>query len=70
MNYKVYYLPFPETIRGAVHLCKNGDYIIGINEKLSRDEAAKTLRHELHHIRKNHFFDPRQLDAIEAEADG
>ncbi len=67
-NYKVYYLDFPEDVHGCVRLCDNGSYIIGINSALSDAEKEKTLRHELEHIRRDHFHDPRPIREIEREA--
>lgn len=67
--YKVYYLPFPETINGNVCLCPDGNYIIGINESQDADARAAVLVHELEHIRQGHFFTDKPLREIEAEAD-
>lgn len=68
-NYKVYYLDFPEDVRGCVRLLDDGSYIIGINKALSDQDKEKTLRHELAHIRLDHFHDPRPIWEIEAEAE-
>lgn len=69
MNYRIVYLPFPDTVRGCVRLLDNGRYIIGINSALSDAEKEETVRHELEHIRHDHFRDPRPIREIEAEAD-
>jgi hypothetical protein len=68
MNYRIVYLPFPEDVRGCVRLMDDGSYIIGINSALSDAEKEKTLRHELEHIRRDHFHDPRPIWEIEREA--
>lgn len=68
MKYKIVELPFPETVRGCVRLLDDGSYIIGINSALSDAEKEKTLRHELEHIRRDHFHDPRPISEIEREA--
>ena len=65
----IYYLPFPDTVNGAVHLRPDGSYIIGINENLDADARAAVLDHELEHIRQGHFFTDKPLREIEAEAD-
>ena len=66
--YRVAYLPFPDTVRGCVHLCDDGSYIIGINQALTDQERRKVLQHELEHIKRDHFHDPRTIEKIEAEA--
>lgn len=68
MNYQIVCLPFPETVRGCVRLLDDGSYIIGINEALTDEEKADTLRHELEHIRRDHFHDTRSIREIEREA--
>ena len=68
MNYRIVYLPFPEDVHGCVRLMDDGSYIIGINSALSDAEKEKTLRHELEHIRRDHFHDPRPISEIEREA--
>lgn len=70
MDYRIVYLPFPDTVRGCVQLLDNGKYIIGINSALSDAEKEETLRHELVHIQNDHFHDPRPIQEIEAEAAG
>ena len=69
MKYKTVELPFPETVRGCVRLMDDGSYIIGINSALSDAEKEKTLRHELEHIRRDHFKDKRTVQEIEREAE-
>lgn len=45
----------PATIRGFVQEDEAGNYTIFINEVLSPEAQAKTLQHELDHIKKNHL---------------
>jgi len=67
-NYKVYYLDLPEDVRSVSGLFDDGSYIIGINQALSDHDKEKTLRHELAHIRLDHFHDTRPIREIETEA--
>jgi hypothetical protein len=69
MTYKVVYVDLPLAVHGAVTLLDDGSHLIVINDTLEDAEKQKTLRHELEHIRLDHFHDPRPIWEIEAEAD-
>lgn len=67
--YHVHYLPLFDDIHGAVTRTRSGVFIVIIDDRLNDEEKAKTLHHELAHIRLGHLTDTRPLDQIEAEAD-
>lgn len=68
--FKVITKPMDCDFRGAV-FCKtesDGDYYtIVINENLSEEAKAKTLKHEIEHIVCDDFHSDRPLNEIEAE---
>ena len=74
MHYRasVKYIPFPVdvgTIDGAVTELKQGEYLILIDSRVSPAERMKALLHETAHLLYNHFYDPRSIREIEAEAE-
>jgi len=68
MNYDVVFLPFPDDVYGCIHLRKDGSYLIGINAALPDDVKARAIEHELEHIKRGHFDDPRPVMELEDEA--
>lgn len=62
---------FP-TLRvyGATALDENGDYNIFIDERLSNDMKLETYKHEVLHIKKNHFNTGISAMDAEYEIDG
>ena len=65
---RIRYLPLPDDIRGMAKW-SSGGYLVVINSNLSADEQAKTIEHELNHIRLNHFDSDADIMTLEAEAD-
>jgi hypothetical protein len=69
----VRYQQMPYTIPAVTVLDDNGDYNIYINPILSIYGQKAALRHELYHIRHDHFYDDicslniDELYATEAE---
>lgn len=63
-------LPFTD-VRGLTHKIKDGSYtvLINTNKALSAQQIVNTIRHEMRHIRLNHFESGKSLSEIEAEAD-
>lgn len=65
-DYFVRVIPFPNyAVKGAVMPNDDGTFSIYINSKLSPAERRRTIRHELAHIRRNHFY--RQISKAQAE---
>lgn len=58
----------PLTIRGAACKSDTGETFIVINSGLAIEQQAKTLRHEIAHIRLGHFDSEEPLAAIEKQA--
>ena len=65
----IHYISLPDGIRGAVKQIKGGRYLIAIDSSMSADEQARTLEHELAHIRLNHFHSELDIQAVEAQAE-
>lgn len=59
---------FPLTIEGATALDSDGNYNVYINTLLSEKTQKRTIRHELNHIRKEHFYDYEPVIHNELEA--
>ena len=72
-NATVKYMELPEGIHGATMPLDNASrFIVVINNTRTPEQQARTLRHELGHIRLGHFKPEalsRSLEEIEAEAD-
>ncbi len=65
----VQHVDFPLGVKGVVVLNDDESYSIYINSNVSEDEQARALRHELAHIRLDHFHQDRPIQELEAEAD-
>ena len=62
-------LPFTD-VRGCVEQSSNNYWVlINANKNISREEMANTIRHEMNHIRFNHFDSAKPLHEIETEAE-
>ena len=64
----IHFVNFPDDIYGACRKTKHG-FIIAINKGMTYEQTVKTIRHEMTHIRLNHFDSDRPLEEIENEAD-
>lgn len=49
-------IDLPGRTKGFTAKDENDDYNVYINARLSLEERAKAARHELEHIRRNHFY--------------
>ena len=47
----------PTSVRGFVFLGEDGEPVIVVNSRLSREQNRKTYRHEKRHIRRNELND-------------
>ena len=61
-------LALPLKVKGVTVLDNNGDYNVYINVLLSDDVQKRTTRHELIHIKKEHFYDFEPVVHNELEA--
>ena len=63
-------LPFTD-VRGCVHKTHSGNYnvLINTNAQFSKGQIAEAIRHEMNHIRRNHFESEKPLSDVETEAD-
>lgn len=48
----------PTSIRGYCYLDSNGDPVIVLNARLTREQNRRTWRHEEGHIERNELTDP------------
>lgn len=65
-EYRVYEVPLPGDIYGAVRLDADGFASIYINEALAPQAKRETLDHELRHIRRNDFHNDKDIKEVEA----
>ncbi|MBE7045959.1 MAG: hypothetical protein E7396_00940 [Ruminococcaceae bacterium] len=68
-NICVNIIDMPTVIKGFTKLCDYDFYNIYINAKYSLEEQKKILKHELNHIRSNHFHSDKYVEECEKEAD-
>lgn len=62
-------IDLPHTCKGFTSLDSNGDFNIYLNARLSSDQQAATMRHEIEHIGRGHFYRPDEsVDILEQEA--
>lgn len=61
-------IEFPLTIEGATALDADGNYNVYINTLLSEKTQERTIKHELNHIKKEHFYDFEPVIYNELEA--
>lgn len=65
----VYYIAFPYSIKGVTTPNRDGTFSIYINSTLPLAQQKAALRHELCHVRGDHFYDGDGVAANEREAD-
>lgn len=61
-------LKLPLTIEGATVLDADGNYNVYINTSLSYETQKRAVKHELTHIKKEHFYDFEPVIHNELEA--
>ena len=52
----------PTSVRGFVFQGEDGEPVIVVNSRLSREQNVKTYRHEKRHIRRNELNDPTYIE--------
>ncbi len=73
MKYEVIFKDFrTDDVYGAVTEIRPDNYLIIINSRLSEEEQAETLKHELYHIEHGHLHlknpDVNELERITNKA--
>ena len=48
----------PTSVRGFVFLGDDGEPVIVVNARLTREANRRTFRHEKKHVKKNQLTDP------------
>ncbi len=63
-------LKLPLTVKGVTVLDSDGNYNVYINIMLSNETQSKAVKHEITHIKKEHFYDyePVMHNELEANA--
>lgn len=65
-EYRVYMIPFPGDIMGAVRVDADGFPSIYINDALSPDARRRAFDHELRHILEDDHYNDRPIEEVEA----
>ncbi len=66
-EYRVYLMPFPGDINGAVRVDEEGFPTIYINEYLSPEARKRAFKHELRHILRDDLYNDNPLEEIEED---
>ncbi len=61
-------IEFPLKVKGVTVLDCNGDYNVYINKLLSDELQKKATKHEIRHIKKDHFYNFEPVIHNELEA--
>ena len=69
-DYYVRFVELPLTVLGATLPNDDGTFSVYINARLSDEARRETLRHELEHMARDHFYQSAPIAAQEAEARG
>lgn len=68
--YFVRYTSLPSSVRGVTLPNDDGSFDIYINSVLGEEIQERTLRHEVKHIKLNHFYGEQDVLTDEKEAEG
>lgn len=60
-------IDMPYGVKGLTVKDENDDYNVYINARYSPDIQAEAYKHEIDHIRENHFYDDRPVSEKEKE---
>ena len=69
-DYYVRLVELPPTVFGATLPNDDGTFSIYINARLGDEARRETLRHELEHMARDHFYQSAPIAVQEAEASG
>ena len=65
-EYRVYMMPCPGDIMGAVRVDADGFPSIYINDRLSPAAKKRAFLHELRHIERDDMYNDKSIDEVEA----
>lgn len=65
-EYRVYLMPFPGDIMGAVRIDNEGFPSIYINDALSPAAKKQAFLHELRHIQRDDFYNNLPIEEVES----
>ena len=66
-EYRVYLMPFPGNINGAVRVDVDGFPSIYINDALSPAAKKRAFLHELRHIQRDDFYNNLPIEEVESD---
>lgn len=69
-DYYVRLVELPPTVLGATLPNDDGTFSVYINARLGDKARRETLRHELEHMARDHFYQSAPIASQEAEASG
>lgn len=64
-EYRVRLMDLPSGVRALVAVDEEGFSNIYVNARLSREDQAAALRHELRHIRRDDAYNDRDIRIVE-----
>lgn len=64
-EFRVYLVPLPATVHGAVRVDKDGFPSIYINQDLSPQAKKDAFRHEMRHIQRDDFYNNKSIEEVE-----
>ena len=70
IDYYVRPVALPRRVEGVTVPNDDGSFSIYINSLLPEDRQQNVLRHELEHIKKEHFYIDMPIERMERQADG
>ena len=70
IDYYVRPVALPIRVEGVTVPNDDGSFSIYINSLLSEEKQKNVLRHELEHIKKEHFYIDMPIERMERQADG
>lgn len=65
-EYRVYEVPLPGDVRGAVRIDAEGFASIYINEALCPEQKRRTFDHEMRHIKRNDHMNGQSIREVES----
>ena len=68
-SYYVRLIELPRTVEGVTVPNGDGSFSIYINSLLSEAQRQETLRHELRHVERGHFYTEQDITVVEQEAE-
>lgn len=70
IDYFIRQVPLPRTVEGVTLPNDDGSFDIYINSTLSPEKQDEALKHELRHLKSEHFYLELPIELMERQADG